>query len=173
MRLIARLVEHLEDWVREKTCVVFDAANPPRDRPSSFAIQGLEVRFAVGYPEADDLIEELIASHSAPKRLTVVSSDHRVQQAAKRRGWTVFDSEPWFDRLLDGITRLASDVNRSRSSRGSGQGRTAGRGRNEQGGRGRGRAGDDSTPDRDSGVGDDPDPIPQDEVERWMRDFGF
>ena len=159
--------------MRTKTCVVFDAANPPRDRPSLFAIQGLEVQFAVGYPEADDLIEELIASHSAPKRLTVVSADHRVQQAAKRRGCTVFYSEPWLDKLLDGITRLATGVNPSGRSWVWGRGQSGGRGRDERGGRARGRAGDTSLPNGNSGVGDDPGPIPKDEVEQWMRDFGF
>ena len=110
MQLINRLAGKLEADVRKRTCVVFDAANPPRDRPSEFVIEGIEVRFAVGYAEADDLIEELIAAHHSPKQLMVVSSDHRLHAAAKRRGAKSCDSEPWLDALLDGRTRLAIDM---------------------------------------------------------------
>ncbi len=51
----------------------------------------------------------LIASHSAPKKLAVVSSDRRVQAAARRRGSLALDSQQWLDDLLDGKVRLAVD----------------------------------------------------------------
>ena len=105
--LLQRLVQHLSGDVRLRSCVVFDAANPPRDRPSEFVVDGISVRFAVDYPEADDLLEQIIAAHSAPKSLAVVSSDHRVQAAAKRRGCKPFDSQPWLDDLLRGRVNLA------------------------------------------------------------------
>ena len=41
-------------------------------------------------------IEELIRKESAPRRLTVVSSDHRVQRAARRR--KAMRSTPWSGR---------------------------------------------------------------------------
>ncbi|QDT08903.1 NYN domain-containing protein [Planctomycetes bacterium K23_9] len=107
MQLIDRLVQHLDANTRARTRVIFDAANPPRDRPSEYEIEGIQIRFAVDFPEADDLIEETIAAHHSPKQLGVVSSDHRVQAAAKRRGATCFDSEPWLDDLLDNRVRLA------------------------------------------------------------------
>ncbi|MGB7344769.1 MAG: NYN domain-containing protein [Pirellulaceae bacterium] len=107
MQLINRLVTHLDETTRARTCVVFDAANPPRDRPSEFVIDSIQVRFAIDYPEADDLIEEIIAAHHSPKQLAVVSSDHRIQAAARRRGAVCFDSEPWLDDLLDNKVRLA------------------------------------------------------------------
>ncbi len=116
-QLVRRLVQQLNEVVRKRTCVVFDAANPPRDRPSEFKVEGVQVRFAVNYPEADDLLEQIIASHTAPKRLAVVSSDHRVQAAGKRRGCQTFDSQPWFDELIDGRVLLAT-----RQSSGAGQG---------------------------------------------------
>jgi predicted RNA-binding protein with PIN domain len=69
----------------EKVTVVFDAADPPRGLPARFDYQGLHVAFAVDQEQADDLIEELIRQEAAPKNLTVVSDDRRVQQAARRR----------------------------------------------------------------------------------------
>jgi uncharacterized protein len=113
MSLLDRLVAHLDEQTLQRTCVVFDAANPPADRPHQFSFHGMEIEFAVDYPEADDLLEELIASHSAPKTLAVVSSDHRVQAAAKRRGAACFESQSWLDDLLDGNVGLAVQQDRA------------------------------------------------------------
>ena len=107
MLLIDRLTNHLDEDTRKRTCVVFDAANPPPNRPNEFSMNHITVRFAVGYPEADDLIEELIAAHHSPKQLAVVSSDHRIVAASGRRGAKCFDSQPWLDDLLDGKVCLA------------------------------------------------------------------
>jgi predicted RNA-binding protein with PIN domain len=144
MQLVDRLVMHLDDDVRKRTCVVFDAANPPPDRPNRFEVNGIDIRFAVGYPEADDLIEELIAAHSAPKTLAVVSSDRRIQVAAKRRGCITFDSQAWLDDLLDGDVHLAI-TRRSGAGQGSDENRDA-----------------KPTPNVDD-----------DDVDSWMREFGF
>ncbi len=45
----------------------------------------MTILYAVNDEDADERIEKLIAAHSAPKNLTVVSSDHRIRQAATRR----------------------------------------------------------------------------------------
>lgn len=122
MQLIDRLWQHLDDRVRRRTCVVFDARQPPRDRSARYELKDIRVWFAVGYPEADDLLEESIAAHSAPKQLAVVSSDHRVQAAARRRGATAFDSDVWLDQLMDGKVRLAPSVQAKISGEGQGSG---------------------------------------------------
>tara|TARA_R110002049_G_scaffold2750_8_gene22319 strand:+ start:281099 stop:281650 length:552 start_codon:yes stop_codon:yes gene_type:complete len=144
MLLIRRLAKHLPADIREQTCVVFDAANPPQDRPSEYHVEGIEIRFAVDYPEADDLIEELILTHSAPKQLMVVSSDHRIQVAAKRRGCETFDSQSWLDELLDGKLSIQTKP-----------GNPAGQGRGAR------------THEKPSGE------VDPSEVDQWMKDFGF
>lgn len=65
--------------------VVFDASGAPPGAVASEDYRGLQIRYAVGHGEADDLIEDIIRLDSAPKRLTVVSDDHRLQRAAKQR----------------------------------------------------------------------------------------
>jgi predicted RNA-binding protein with PIN domain len=65
--------------------VVFDAAEAPANVPDEYEHRGIRVRFAVHEEQADELIEKLIQHHSAPRQLTVVSDDHRIQQAARRR----------------------------------------------------------------------------------------
>ncbi|MEM6776580.1 MAG: NYN domain-containing protein [Planctomycetota bacterium] len=107
-RLLDRLADHLDDSVRRRTLVVFDAKNPPSGTESELIYRQIHIRFAVHHNEADDLIEELIAGHSAPKSLTVISSDHRIQASARRRRAAWHDSDEWMDALLDGQTRLAA-----------------------------------------------------------------
>ena len=78
------------------TTVVFDAANAPPGLPREVAFGSIKVLFAHNHAEADDLIEELIRANNVPQRLTVVSSDHRLHQAARRRRATVVDSDQWY-----------------------------------------------------------------------------
>ena len=47
---------------------------------------GLPNRLRIGEESADDLIEKLIASDVGPRHLVVVSSDHRLKTAARRKG---------------------------------------------------------------------------------------
>jgi predicted RNA-binding protein with PIN domain len=79
--------------------VVFDAAKaPPRSMPEQ-VYQGLRVQFATGGLLADDVIEALIQQEAAPKQLTVVSNDHRLQKAARRRHAHVMSCEHFLDLL--------------------------------------------------------------------------
>ncbi len=160
--LLRDLTEHLPPEVRQRTCVVFDAADPPRDRPSEYSHEGIEVRFAVEQVTADELLEELIRAHHTPKRLMVVSSDHRVQISARRRSARHFDSQPWMDDLTDGKIHLAVPI----ESLGGDTDAVGGAG---QGG-GSPSGGDSPAAPRRSGKPRIEDP---EEVEQWMREFGF
>lgn len=82
------------------TTIVFDAKDAPPGRPDVYDHGGMTVRFARGYEEADVLLIELIRLDSAPRKLTVVSSDHQVQRAARRRRATAVDSDRWCAELL-------------------------------------------------------------------------
>ena len=142
--LLSRLAQKLPRRIRVRCCVVFDAANPPPGVTDRYDIEGILVRFSVGYPEADDLLEELIAAHSAPKQLCVVSSDHRVQAAARRRAATTFESQPWLDDLLDDHIGMAPQK-RDRAGQGS-------------------RSTQDNKPNQS---------VDQEALNDWMREFGF
>lgn len=82
------------------TTLVFDARQPPL-KSNEEAAPGLplQVLFAVDYQDADSMIEHLLATHSAPKQVLVVSSDRRVQTAARRRGAQSIDAGEWWDAL--------------------------------------------------------------------------
>ena len=99
-RLIQILASLLSAQQRAQTTIVFDAKRlPPQESEIESRKQGIRVLFAVGYESADEMIEELITSHSHPKDLLVVSSDHRIQNAATRRKAKAIDSDVWLDRI--------------------------------------------------------------------------
>jgi predicted RNA-binding protein with PIN domain len=87
--------------------VVFDSANAPPGLPAFFEEHGIDVHFARDHADADEMLEELISRSTAPGRLTVVSSDHRVQRAARRRGASAVDSHVWFAEQRAFSTRAA------------------------------------------------------------------
>ena len=94
--LLAFLGASLSDSERSETTIVFDAADAPPGLPATYSVEEMTVLYARDYPDADTMIEELIEDHPAPRGLTVVSSDHQVQRAARRRGAKRVDSERWY-----------------------------------------------------------------------------
>ena len=98
--LLNFLAETLTEEELARTAVVFDAHDPPAGLPRMMQHRGLTVHFASRDEDADTLIEELIRADSAPRRLTVVSSDHRIQRAAHRRRARAVDSDVWHAEML-------------------------------------------------------------------------
>ena len=89
--------------------MVFDANSPPADFDLETGYKGLTLIFALGDENADARIEQLIAHHSAPKSLTVVSTDRRIRRAATRRKARAMTA----DEFLDLIERLRSQKQRA------------------------------------------------------------
>ncbi len=105
LALLNFLAESLDPKEISKTIVVFDSREAPWGLPRTVLHRGLSVQYASKYPDADCLIEELIEKESAPRRLTVVSSDHRLQCAAKRRRARAVDSDVWYAEALSQSAR--------------------------------------------------------------------
>lgn len=76
-------------------CVVFDGN---QNRGNAYqSHRGIRMQFSIG-ETADDLIEHLIRETRVANQLTVISNDHRLQQAAQRKGstaWTCADFLDW------------------------------------------------------------------------------
>lgn len=98
-RLLKKLFTLLSPTEILHTAVVFDAKEPPPGLPMNWYIHGLRVMYAQPHGDADVILEQLIEEHSAPRRLTVVSSDHRLQRAAKSRRATAIDSDRFLEYL--------------------------------------------------------------------------
>src|SRR4051794_8522283 len=99
-RARSRLLEQVRTTLGEgdhHVTVVFDSGRNRRAAPPPKEFLGIEVRYSGGGDFADDVIEALIAECPQPRHLVVVSNDHRIQQAARRKG-----AQAWScDALLD------------------------------------------------------------------------
>lgn len=100
-RFLTRLSALLEPESRGRTRVVFDAHVRSPVGTTQETIAGIQVLYATRYDEADDLLEELIRSHNAPRNLTVVSGDRRIQRAAERRRARALSAEAWLRELCE------------------------------------------------------------------------
>jgi predicted RNA-binding protein with PIN domain len=96
MALLEFLAKSIDKRERNQTTIVFDAAGAPPGLPRTMTHEGMTIHFARRHSDADEMIEELLEQYLAPRELVVVSSDHRVQRAARRRGATFVDSEKWY-----------------------------------------------------------------------------
>ena len=104
--LLNFLATSIPEAERGQTTIVFDAAEAPPGLPRTINHKGMTVRYASDYVDADALIEQMIGENHVPKSLLVVSSDHRIQRAARRRRAAFIDSDRWYSELWQ--RRLAS-----------------------------------------------------------------
>ncbi len=91
-------------FLNETGVLVFDGIGPPDKRPFE-SIVCLEVLFSGQRKEADDIIEDKIKANTAPKRLTVVSSDRRVRKAANARKAISIKSENFWENIKKQLSR--------------------------------------------------------------------
>jgi len=101
LALLNFLTLTLDASERARTTIVFDAQSAPPGLPHHLEHEGINVLFADRKTDADSVIEDLIQKHSAPRTLIVVSSDHRIQRAARRRRARPVDSDVWYYDLLE------------------------------------------------------------------------
>jgi predicted RNA-binding protein with PIN domain len=100
LALLNFLAASISTRERKATTIVFDAAGAPPGLPRTTMHDGITVHFAQRHSDADEMIEDLLEECAAPRSLLVVSSDHRVQRAARHRGASFIDSEQWYTDLV-------------------------------------------------------------------------
>jgi predicted RNA-binding protein with PIN domain len=104
---VRHLVPHKD---HSRTAIVFDAntSDIPRESRETAGGSGMiTILFATDFPDADSMIEDMIRRHSSPTKLTVVSSDRRLVDAARRRQATGVDCQTWMDDQEDLIEKLS------------------------------------------------------------------
>jgi predicted RNA-binding protein with PIN domain len=109
-RNLTRALERNRRWLLEMlraghgteagaVTVIFDAAHSPPGARAEHDYHGIHVAFAVDEQRADDLIERRIREAPAPSRLTIVTDDHHIQRAARRRHCTVLGCAKYLEWL--------------------------------------------------------------------------
>lgn len=86
LKLMRHLLSRLSAAEVQKTTIIFDARDPPPDRPARAIVSGLTVLFANPGGDADVAIKNWLATHSSPRQVTLVSSDRELQRAARQCG---------------------------------------------------------------------------------------
>ncbi len=84
--------------------IVFDGTGPP-DKTGFDDFANLEVIFSGPKTDADTVIEEKIIANTAPKRLTVVSSDRRLKAAARKRKADSIKSDAFWQKVIKQMSK--------------------------------------------------------------------
>ncbi len=101
---LCRILSGYLKLIDENGEIVFDGTGP-RDKSGFDNISNLEVFFAGLGSDADTVIEDKIKVSTAPRRLTVVSSDRRLRDTARARKATAVKSEIFWNNLRKQLSR--------------------------------------------------------------------
>ena len=86
--------------LREGAIVVFDG-NQPRGQSLKTQPPGyLKICFSGAKSDADAMLAALIAKNTAPRRLTVVSSDNTIRRAGRRRRTKLLKAQEYLEAML-------------------------------------------------------------------------
>jgi predicted RNA-binding protein with PIN domain len=92
---LSRIIGGYLKITNQKGEIIFDGTGP-RNKDVFSRIDGVEILFAGIGTDTDSVIEKKIKAHTAPKRLTIVSSDRRLRKAARTRKATSVKSEDFW-----------------------------------------------------------------------------
>jgi uncharacterized protein len=110
---LAQRLGQLADITGQRVAVVFDGPAPHGALAQQVGDERIEVVFS-GTRTADAVMCERIEADSAPRRLVVVSTDHEIRRAARRRRCQGIRSE-------DFVEMLGTMIERSRRPRKKGE----------------------------------------------------
>ena len=122
-RLLCELIAQDMSQLRDKATVVFDG-HPLRGQfDDATTIGSVTIAHSRSESDADTVLENMIKENSAPRRLTVVSSDNRIRRAARRRRATSLSSADYIEKALK---RLSNPPKRQTEPREKRQGTAPG-----------------------------------------------
>jgi predicted RNA-binding protein with PIN domain len=101
---LCRILSSYFKLTAEKGEIIFDGTGPP-DKSRFDNISNLEVSFAGLGTDTDTVIEDKIAASTAPKGLTIVSSDRRLRAAARTRRATSVKSDVFWNDVQKQLSR--------------------------------------------------------------------
>ena len=120
---LCRLISQYLKAVRRPGEIIFDGVGPPDKTPFD-STTGVDIVFSGTSTDADSIIEARIKVDTAPKRLTVVSSDRRIRSAARARKATSVKSEQFWQELVRQLNSRSSTAEPSEKRQGLDQAQT-------------------------------------------------
>ena len=119
---LCRVLSRYFALMAEDGQVVFDGGGPLR-KDDFESVTNIEIIFAGFHKDSDSIIEEKIRANTAPRRLTVVSSDRRLRKAAAMRKAAAIKSEDFWEQVQNELRRKKP---RKKEPRGKQEGLTEG-----------------------------------------------
>jgi uncharacterized protein len=101
---LCRIIDQYLRLTGQDGQIIFDGIGP-RDKSIYETLSFLEVFFSGSSADADTVIEGKIKIDSAPKRLTIVSSDRRLRKAAHTRKATAIKSEDFWAEIQKQLSK--------------------------------------------------------------------
>jgi len=108
---LCRILSKYMKLTGEKGEIIFDGTGPP-DKSAFDNISNLEVLFAGLGTDTDTVVEGKIKLSTAPRRLTIVSSDRRLRKAALARKATTVKSEVFWKDVQKQLSRETTRIDR-------------------------------------------------------------
>lgn len=96
---------------RGRMIIVCDGRPKPDELDPRIDVGRVEIIHSGAATDADSVIEKLIEEETGPRDLTVVSNDHRIQRAARRRRAVAMASELFLRHLAARFDRYAARQN--------------------------------------------------------------
>ena len=101
---LCRILGRYFTLTSEKCEIIFDGTGPP-DKTGFDNLNSVEVFFAGLGTDTDTVIEDKISASTAPKNLTIVSSDRRLRAAARARKATSVKSDVFWNDVQKQLNR--------------------------------------------------------------------
>ena len=101
---MCRILDSYFGLAKEKAEIIFDGTGP-LDKSEFNNIKNLQVAFSGRRTDCDTVIEQRILASTAPKLLTIVSSDRRLRDAASARKANSIKSEDFWDNVKKRLDR--------------------------------------------------------------------
>jgi hypothetical protein len=118
-RIVGRYLKQMD----QSGEIIFDGTGP-RDKSGFDNISNLEVFFAGLGTDTDTVIEDKIGANTAPRRLTIVSSDRRLRKAARTRKAISLKSEVFWNSVQKRLSRKQTTKEPAAKRRGLSDGET-------------------------------------------------
>jgi len=120
---LCRIVGRYLKQIGQSGEIIFDGTGP-RDKSGFDNISNLEVFFAGLGMDTDTVIEDKIGANTAPRRLTIVSSDRRLRKAARTRKAISLKSEVFWSNIQKQLSRKKTTKEPAAKRRGLSGGET-------------------------------------------------
>ena len=120
---MCKMIGKFLSYIGEKGEIIFDGIGPPEKTAFEY-IKNLDVFFTGQSTDADSVIEDKISADSAPKRLTIVSSDRRIKKAGSARKTVTVASRVFWEDVLKQLSRKTKVHEPKQKREGLSQGET-------------------------------------------------